>query len=170
MASDIALSTRMMARGRLARSRFLPSSAVLSCQSSIWRGIGGSSAVLLAEPRTNLPPRISPGPGNQDQDKTCRGQGETHQEAADASFTCKTYGAARQEPGRVVRHFCYWLLYCSKDRPGPRALLSVSRAPRGERRWVWCNDDADCARVWALSSSQLGQCEAARRGDPHHSC
>ncbi|PMD14335.1 hypothetical protein NA56DRAFT_711163 [Hyaloscypha hepaticicola] len=44
------------------------------------------------------------------------GKEEAHQEAAAASSTCGTWGAARQKPGRVVvRHFCDWLLCTRVD-------------------------------------------------------
>jgi hypothetical protein len=42
-----------------------------------------------------LPPRISPGPRNQDGYDMCCGNGETHQGAHDASSTCGTWGTAR---------------------------------------------------------------------------
>lgn len=53
----------------------------------------------------------------------CCGNGETHQEAPNASSTCGTQGTARQKQGRaVVRHFCDWLLCCNEGRPCPRRL------------------------------------------------
>ena len=62
-----------------------------------------------------LPLQISPGPRNQDEYNMCCSNRETHQEAPNASFTCSTWGTARQKPGRVImRHFCNWLLCCNK--------------------------------------------------------
>jgi hypothetical protein len=52
----------------------------------------------------------------------CHGQRGAHQEAANASSTCGTWGVARQKPGRVVvRHFCNWLL-CPSVQTSPRHL------------------------------------------------
>jgi hypothetical protein len=70
-----------------------------------------------------LPPRISPGPRNQDEHDMCCGKGETHEDAPNTSFTYSTWGTARQKTGRVVlRHFCDWLLCCNEGRPCPRYL------------------------------------------------
>jgi hypothetical protein len=109
----------------------------LSCKSCSWRGpISRSSAdppstaMLLAEPRTIMLPRISPGPRNQDEYDMGCGKGETHQEAPNASPTCGTRGTARQKPGRVVvRHFCDWPLCCNEGRPCPRPLCLRSTLP-----------------------------------------
>ncbi len=65
----------------------------------MWGGpIGGSSEER--ESRMILPPRISPGPRNQDEYDMCCGKGETHQDAPGASSTCGTWGTARQK-GRM---------------------------------------------------------------------
>jgi hypothetical protein len=115
--------------GRLAHSRSFPSPGVSAANPA-------AGAVQLADPQQVfqgnapgralvmiLPPRISPGPRNQDEYDMCCGKGETHQDAPNASFTCSTWGTARQKPGRVVlRHFCDWLLCCNEGRPCPRRL------------------------------------------------
>jgi hypothetical protein len=78
-----------------------------------------------------LPPRISPGPRNQDEYDMCCGNGESRQEAPNASSTCGTWGTARQKPGRVVvRHFCDWPLCYNEGRYCPRRL-----SLRGALQW-----------------------------------
>ena len=132
MTSDIALSARPKASGRL--GRLAPSRPFLSSGVSAANPVAG--AVQLADPQQILqgnapgralvmilPLRISSGPRNQDEYDMCCGNGETHQEAPNASFTCSNWGTARQKPGRIVlRHFCDWLLCCNEGRPCPRRL------------------------------------------------
>jgi hypothetical protein len=117
--------------GRLAHSPGLsrrPASQlpILQLARSNWRILQGNApgrALVMI-----LPLRISPGPRNQDEYDMCCGNGETHQEAPNASSTCSTWGTARQKTGRVaVRHFCDWLLRCNEGRPCPRRL-SLRRA------------------------------------------
>jgi hypothetical protein len=127
MTSDIALSARPKALGRLAdwhnpgpSHRPASQLPILQLARSNWRIL---QTMLLAEPRMILPHRISPGPRNQDECDMCCGSGETHQEAPDASSTCGTWGSARQKPDRViVRHFCDWPSCCNEGRPCPRPL------------------------------------------------
>ena len=87
MTSDIAVSARLQASGRLAHpraSRRLASQLQLADPQQIL------PVMLLAEPRMIMLPRISPGPRNQDEYGLCCGKGETHQEAPNASSTCGT--------------------------------------------------------------------------------
>lgn len=60
---------------------------ILQLAQSNWRILQG---MRLAESRMTLPPRISPGPRNQDEYDMYCGKGETHQDAPNASFTCST--------------------------------------------------------------------------------
>jgi hypothetical protein len=116
--------------GRLAHSRPFPSSAsqlpnpvagavqLARYHSQILQGNAPGRGLVMI-----LPPQISPGPRNQDGYDMCCGKGETHQDAPKASFTCGTWGTARQKPGRVVvRHFCDWPLCCNEGRLCPRRL------------------------------------------------
>jgi hypothetical protein len=81
--------------------------------------------MLLAELRITLPPRISPGPRNQDEDEMCRGKGETHQEAADASSTCGTWGRSEAE-ARLRRREAFLRLAVMLQRGQARSTASHS--------------------------------------------
>jgi hypothetical protein len=79
--------------------------------------------MLLVELRMILPPRISPGPRNQNEYEICCGKRETDQEAPDTSSTS---GAASQKPSRVVvRHFCDWLGAVTRASPKVPRHLSL---------------------------------------------
>jgi hypothetical protein len=132
MTSDIALSVRPKASGRLAHSRSFPSSGVSAANPSAAAG-----AVPLADPPRNAPARASYDPAASNQPRATQSrrirhvlrQGGTHQDAPNASFTCSTWGTARQKPGRVIlRHFCDWPVYCNEGRPCPRRLSLPERA------------------------------------------
>jgi hypothetical protein len=136
MTSDIALSGRPKASGRLADWHIRGLSRRPASQLPILQLARSHSPILqgmlLAESRMILPPRISPGPRNQDEYDMCCDNGETHQEAPHTSSTCGTWGTARQQPGRVVvRHFCDWLWCCNEGKPCPRLLSLRSTLQRG---------------------------------------
>jgi hypothetical protein len=133
MTSDIALSARPKASGRLVDWHIPGLSRRPASQLPILQLAQSNRHILqgmrLAESRMILPPRISPGLRNQDEYDMCCGKGETHQDAPNASFTCSTWGTARQKTGRVVlRHFCDWLLCCNEGRPLSTASQSPERA------------------------------------------
>ena len=133
MTSDIAISAPsegFRQTGRLAHSRFSPSSVRVSCQSCSWRSlIGGGKC--LAKHRMILLPRNQPRATQSSRIRHVLRQGATHQEAPNESFTC-TWGTARQKSDHVIlRHFCDWLL-CSEGRLCPRpSLLPEGAVVRG---------------------------------------
>ena len=128
---------------------------------TIGRSSAGPSNALRGS-RIILPPRVSPGPRNQNEYEICCGRRETHQEAPDASSTSGTSCAARQKLGYVVvRHFRDWLLCCNASR---HESLAASPCPRDSG--IRIRDSATSrqiksARTWL--SSYLGQFEADLR-------
>lgn len=106
MPSDIAVSARLQASGRLAHSR---ASRRPASQLQLADPQQILQVMLLAKPRMIM------------------------QEAPNALSTYGTWGTARQKPGRVVlRHFCNWLLCCNEG--SLIHGLSVSGARCNERR------------------------------------
>jgi hypothetical protein len=158
MTSDIALSACPKALGRLVDWHILqafPVARHLSCQSCTWRGpIGGS----LADPPRKCSwqsPRDDPAASNQPRATQLRrirhvlrqrgnSPGSSHPPAAPGAQLGRRQAASLWD---ISATGC-----CAATRGGRVHGVSVSGARCSEGRW-WCDDEADCERVWTLSSS-----------------
>ncbi len=104
MTSDIAVSAHLQASDRLAHFRAF---CCLTSQLQLADPQQILQVMLLTEPCMIMLPQISSELRNQDKYNMCCDKGETHQKAPNVSFTCGTWGTARQKPDRVIlRHFC----------------------------------------------------------------
>jgi hypothetical protein len=167
MTSDIALSVRpsvqrLQADWHIPGPSRRPASQLPVLQLQLvrchWRIL---QEIHLPESRMILLPRISQGPRNQDEYDMCCGKGGTHQEAPNASFTCSTWGTARQKPGRVVlRHFCDWLCVLQRG----QALSTASLSP--ERAAVRGGDSATTRQIARGS----GRCRARNSANARRTC